>query len=113
MHKKLLTDKKEDGAMVKSVRSNGSAALDFCYVAIGWYDMFWEGGVWIWDVCAGWIIVEEAGGMVAGANPDEWSPTLEGRSYLPVRAGEGREQVIKELWSLMDGKKFVYPSKKA
>lgn len=113
VHRKMLTDKKENGAMVKSVRSSGSAALDFCYVATGWYDLFWEGGVWIWDVCAGWIIVEEAGGMVVGANPGEWNPTLEGRSYLPVRAGEGREQVIEELWSLMDGKKFVYPSKKA
>ncbi|QDS71634.1 hypothetical protein FKW77_007395 [Venturia effusa] len=112
VHRKLLTDKIEDGAMVKSVRSNGSAALDFCYVATGWYDMFWEGGVWIWDVCAGWIIVEEAGGIVAGANPNEWNPTLEGRSYLPVRAGAGQKQVIEELWGLMEGKSFVYPSKK-
>lgn len=113
VHKKLLTEKTEGGALVQSVRSNGSAALDFCYVAAGWYDMFWEGGVWIWDVCAGWIIVEEAGGMVAGANPGEWSPTLEGRSYLPVRAGEGQYQVVEELWGLMDGKRFVYPGKKA
>lgn len=113
VHKKLLTSNGHGGAMVQSVRSSGSAALDFCYVAAGWCDLFWEGGVWIWDVCAGWIIVEEAGGIVAGANPGEWNPTLEGRSYLPVRAGEGQHDMVKELWGLMDGKKFVYTDKKA
>lgn len=108
VHNKLLSSKDTGGAMVHSVRSSGSAALDFCYVAAGWYDLFWEGGCWIWDVCAGWIIVEEAGGMVAGANPGEWDPTLEGRSYLPVRAGAGQHQVVEELWDLMDGKKFEF-----
>ncbi len=38
VHNALLTDKEEGGAMCKSVRSNGSAALDFCYVAQGVID---------------------------------------------------------------------------
>jgi myo-inositol-1(or 4)-monophosphatase len=92
VHNKLLTSKAEGGAMVKSVRSNGSAALDFCYVAQGTLDFFWEGGVWIWDVCGGWIILEEAGGIVASANPGDWYPTLEGRVYFAVRAAKCEEQ---------------------
>jgi len=106
---KLLSSKTIGGAMAHSVRSNGSAALDFCYVAAGWFDAFWEGGCWIWDVCAGWLIVEESGGIVAGANPGEWEPSLEGRSYMPVRAApSGQYEVVEELWSCMDGRKFVF-----
>jgi myo-inositol-1(or 4)-monophosphatase len=110
VHKKLLTDKEEGGAFCKSVRSNGSAALDFCYVAQGMLDCFWEGGVWIWDVCAGWIILEEAGGIVASANPGDWNPTLEGRLYFAVRHAKRDEQeaVVEELWAIMGDRKFVY-----
>ncbi|KAF1973374.1 inositol monophosphatase [Bimuria novae-zelandiae CBS 107.79] len=110
VHKQLLTDKAEGGAMVHSVRSSGSAALDFCYVAAGWIDLFWEGGVWVWDVAAGWIILEEAGGIVVSANPGDWEPTVEGRLYLAVRGAKRAEQegVVKELWALMGDRKFVF-----
>jgi myo-inositol-1(or 4)-monophosphatase len=92
------------------MRSSGSAALDFCYVGAGWLDLFWEGGCWIWDVCAGWLIVQEAGGIVVGANPGEWKPTLEGRSYFAVRgASSGQQELVEELWSLMGDKRFVFP----
>jgi len=105
----LLSAKAAGGAMVHSVRSSGSAALDFCYVAAGWLDLFWEGGCWIWDVAAGWCILEEAGGLVAGANPGEWEPSLEGRSYLAVRgAPRGQEGVVEELWGCMGGRRFVF-----
>ncbi|KAJ4347255.1 uncharacterized protein N0V89_011195 [Didymosphaeria variabile] len=110
MSQQLMTSKAAGGAMVHSIRSNGSAALDFCYVAAGMIDVFWEGGCWIWDVCAGWIILEEAGGMVASANPGDWDPTLEGRLYLAVRGAKRAEQegVVKELWEMMGDRKFVY-----
>ncbi|QRC95600.1 inositol-1-monophosphatase, partial [Parastagonospora nodorum SN15] len=110
IHKKLLTDKKEGGAFCKSIRSNGSAALDFCYVAQGMLDCFWEGGVWIWDVAAGWCILEEAGGIVASANPGDWDPTLEGRLYFAVRHAKREEQkaIVDELWDIMGDRKFVY-----
>ena len=100
--------------MILSCRSSGSAALDFCYVAAGMFDAFWEGGVWVWDVAAGWLIVEEAGGIVASANPGDWQPTLEGRTYFPVRCAKREEQeaVIKELWEMMGDRKFVYKDKK-
>ncbi|KAF2819583.1 hypothetical protein CC86DRAFT_375070 [Ophiobolus disseminans] len=110
VHKRLLTDKEEGGAFCKSVRSNGSAALDFCYVAQGILDCFWEGGVWVWDVCAGWIILEEAGGIVASANPGDWEPTLEGRLYFAVRHAkrENQKAVVEELWGIMGDRKFIY-----
>ncbi|USP80033.1 Inositol monophosphatase 2 [Curvularia clavata] len=110
VHNQLLTSKAEGGAMCKSIRSNGSAALDFCYVAQGIIDAFWEGGVWVWDVCAGWIILEEAGGIVASANPGDWNPTLEGRLYFAVRRAQPEEQkaVVEELWAIMGDRKFVY-----
>lgn len=46
------------------VRRDGSAALDLCYVACGRLDAFWEMKLAPWDVAAGSLIVEEAGGRV-------------------------------------------------
>ena len=53
-------------AKCQGVRRRGSAALDLCYVADGRFDAFWEQGLAIWDVAAGILIVEEAGGKVTG-----------------------------------------------
>jgi len=46
------------------VRRAGSAALDLCHVATGWFDGFWELSLAPWDVAAGTLIVREAGGIV-------------------------------------------------
>ncbi len=48
----------------RAVRRLGSAAIDFCYVAEGVFDGFWEVFLNPWDICAGKLLVEEAGGMV-------------------------------------------------
>jgi myo-inositol-1(or 4)-monophosphatase len=48
----------------QAVRRAGSAALDLCYTAAGRFDGFWELKLHPWDVAAGGLIVEEAGGMV-------------------------------------------------
>jgi myo-inositol-1(or 4)-monophosphatase len=50
----------------RAVRRLGSAALDLCYVAAGRFDAFWEQQLKPWDVAAGALIVEEAGGRVTG-----------------------------------------------
>ena len=50
----------------RAVRRLGSAALDLCYVATGRFEAFWEQHLKPWDVCAGALIVEEAGGRVTG-----------------------------------------------
>lgn len=54
------------------VRRLGSAAIDLCWVACGRFDGFWEYNLSPWDVAAGYLIVEEAGGKVTD---------FEGRPY--------------------------------
>lgn len=46
------------------VRRAGAAALDLCYLAQGSLDAFWELILQPWDFAAGWILVEEAGGVL-------------------------------------------------
>lgn len=58
------------------VRRPGSAALDLAYVACGRYDGFWERGLSSWDVAAGFLLVQEAGGTIsdfAGKTTDIFS----------------------------------------
>jgi myo-inositol-1(or 4)-monophosphatase len=52
------------GGRVRKLRAMGSAALDLAYVASGRLDAYIEQGVSIWDVAAGALMVEEAGGVV-------------------------------------------------
>ena len=55
------------GAMLHRVRKCrvlGSAALDMAYVACGRLDAYIERGISLWDIAAGWILVETAGGQV-------------------------------------------------
>jgi myo-inositol-1(or 4)-monophosphatase len=50
----------------RGIRRLGSAAIDLCYVASGRLDGFWERGLKPWDIAAGALLVEEAGGKVTG-----------------------------------------------
>ena len=52
------------GERVRKLRAMGSAALDLAYVASGRLDAYIEQGVSLWDVAAGALLVEEAGGQV-------------------------------------------------
>lgn len=45
------------------IRRAGSAALDLAYVAAGRFDGFWEIGLQSWDMAAGCLLIQEAGGM--------------------------------------------------
>ena len=49
----------------RGVRRLGSAAIDMCYVANGVFDGFWEVTINAWDICAGHLLVEEAGGRLS------------------------------------------------
>ena len=49
---------------VRKCRVLGSAALDMAYVACGRFDAYIERGISLWDIAAGWILVETAGGTV-------------------------------------------------
>ena len=49
----------------RGVRRDGSAAIDMAYVACGRFDGFWEEGLNPWDVAAGVLLIEEAGGRIS------------------------------------------------
>jgi myo-inositol-1(or 4)-monophosphatase len=49
---------------VRKCRVLGSAALDMAYVACGRLDAYIEQGISLWDIAAGWLLVENAGGIV-------------------------------------------------
>jgi myo-inositol-1(or 4)-monophosphatase len=49
---------------VRKCRVLGSAALDMAYVACGRFDAYIERGISLWDIAAGWLLVENAGGTV-------------------------------------------------
>lgn len=47
------------------IRRAGSAALDLAYVAAGRFDAFWEYGLKVWDMAAGALLIQEAGGLIS------------------------------------------------
>ena len=51
--------------MTAGLRRAGSAALDLAYVAAGRLDGFWEIGLSEWDIAAGVLMIQEAGGLVS------------------------------------------------
>ena len=103
------------GGMVRGIRIFQSTALEMCAVARGSIDAFWGGGSSIWDICAGWIIVNESGGMIADGNrpahPDQLEkieePSLKGKLLLAVRQGQTKEQMdsfAREFWGMIEGR---------
>ncbi|KAK7956785.1 uncharacterized protein PG986_006007 [Apiospora aurea] len=109
--RKLCATTETGGAMVHSLRSLGSAALNLCAVAAGQLDAYWEGGCWAWDVCAGWTILAEAGGVMVGGNPGVWEPQIDDRKYLAVRGGAAPEQqkeLVRQFWEVMGERKMEY-----
>ncbi|HEY5948373.1 MAG TPA: inositol monophosphatase family protein [Kofleriaceae bacterium] len=55
-------------------RRLGSAAIDLCLVARGWFDGYWERNLGPWDLAAGALIVVEAGGTVTNSRGDRFDP---------------------------------------
>ena len=47
------------------IRRAGAASLDLAYVAAGRFDAFWEFGLSEWDMAAGALLIQEAGGLVS------------------------------------------------
>jgi len=67
-------------------RRGGSAALDMAYIAAGRLDVYWGAGLQSWDIAAGQLLVQEAGGLVTsldGASLDlEQGDVLAANPYL-------------------------------
>ena len=57
----------------RGVRRDGSAAIDLAYVACGRFDGFWEEGLKPWDLAAGKLLIEEAGGWVTNYDGSAFS----------------------------------------
>lgn len=55
------------------VRRLGSAAIDLCWVAAGRFDGFWEYNLNPWDIAAGYLIVEEAGGRISNFHGEPYN----------------------------------------
>jgi myo-inositol-1(or 4)-monophosphatase len=107
--RKLAGSKEIGGSMVHSLRSLGSAALNLCHTAAGEVDMYWEGGCYAWDVCAGWCILSEAGGIMVSGNPGEWETQLDSRVYLAVRgAPSGQKEIVEEFWAVVGQGRLDY-----
>ena len=53
------------------IRRAGSAALDLAYVACGRLDGFWESDLQAWDIAAGTLLIQEAGGLVSDFNGND------------------------------------------
>jgi myo-inositol-1(or 4)-monophosphatase len=67
-------------ALSRGMRRLGATALDLCYVACGRLDGYYERGIWAWDIAAGSLILEEAGGKVTDYRGGELD--LEGREIV-------------------------------
>ena len=102
----LTRSKDRGGAMCHGFRSFGSAALNMCSLATGSLDLYFDGGPWAWDFCAGWVILKEAGGMIVDTDPGNWDIALDNRKILAVRPspeGQGQREVVEEFWSHVAG----------
>ena len=69
---------------VRKCRMLGSAALDMAYVSCGRLDAYIEQGISLWDIAAGWLLVEAAGGRV------EMEPRKDMPDKFRIVASNGR-----------------------
>jgi myo-inositol-1(or 4)-monophosphatase len=83
---------------VRKVRMTGVAALALTYVAMGRFDAYVETGIWLWDIAAGGLIVECAGG-------EFWHEQITGAKNYRMIASNGR--LRKKLLSVQPG--FMKP----
>ena len=61
---KVLLNKLTQCRLLSRIRAYGSAAYDMCQIARGCGEAYMEHGIHVWDIAAGKVIVEEAGGVV-------------------------------------------------
>ncbi|MDL4775019.1 MULTISPECIES: inositol monophosphatase family protein [Thermomonosporaceae] len=81
---------------VRDIRRGGSCCVDLCSLAAGRVDAYYERGVQAWDVAAGALIVEEAGGRVEGLHGAAVSPEL------AIAGGPGVFEALHDLLAPLD-----------
>lgn len=77
-----------------TIRVNGAAALDMCRTAEGILDGFWEFNLSPWDMAAGSIIVQEAGGVVSNFTGEGFDP-LHDRNV--ICGSQGTHRLLAEI----------------
>ncbi|MEM7673174.1 MAG: inositol monophosphatase family protein [Verrucomicrobiota bacterium] len=79
-------------ARFKKIRMIGSAALSLAYVAQGTFDLYYEQGIWLWDVAAGLAIVKAAGGeyIISNLTDDLRATVIAGPKSLVDEARQTR-----------------------
>ena len=85
----------------RAVRRLGSAALDLCYVAAGRFDAFWEQRLKPWDVAAGALIVEEAGGRITGMDGAAFVPAA---GHLVASNGHVHDEALSVIREFRDSR---------
>ena len=83
------------------VRRTGSAAVDLAYVAAGRLDYFWEFGLKPWDMAAGILLVEEAGGRVTDMKGGPLSVTAS--DHLLADNGALHDEVLEAFRAIFGG----------
>jgi len=61
-------------AKTQGLRRPGSAGLDMAYLAAGRLDGFWELNLYPWDMAAGTLLIQEAGGIVTQMSGEPFKP---------------------------------------
>jgi myo-inositol-1(or 4)-monophosphatase len=79
----------------QDIRRLGSAALDLCYVASGIYEAYYEMNLKAWDVSAGLIILQEAGGKVSNIDGKDY--VLFENKYILASNGYIHKELIENL----------------
>ncbi len=104
---KVARDAKEIDALleviseVQGFRRMGSAALNLCYVAAGNLDAYWASSVQAWDVAAGILLVEEAGGVVSALDGGPFN--LETPTLVAACSGEVQWGLVERLSRVFRG----------
>ena len=87
-HETLITKSRD-------IRRFGSAALDLCFVAMGRTDTFFEFGTREWDIAAGLVILDEAGGSVSSVGGSKLD--IHARNILACASVALREELVSVL----------------
>ena len=82
---------------IRGLRRLGAAAYDLALVAAGYLDGYWELNLKIWDIAAGRLLVEEAGGEVLNWKPERKVAILAGNKKICKKLSDVFTQIDKNL----------------
>jgi myo-inositol-1(or 4)-monophosphatase len=80
-------------------RVTGSAAIELAFVAAGIFQSAWFGGLKIWDLAAGVLLIQEAGGQVIHRKPDGFGPFT--RFEAPSEVEDDRDPSLRDWRGLI------------